>query len=104
MKYLLSYRAEGDFLPLARANREAHLARMKEFVDRGELLMAGPLDEPFNGDALSIFTTREAAVAFAESDPFVVNGVVSSWDIRPWSEVWVPETDPSASDPSDPAV
>ena len=98
MKYLLTYRAEGDFLPLARAHRDAHVARMQEFVERGELLMAGPLQEPMNGDALSVFTTREAAFAFAETDPFVVHGVVSSWDVRPWSEMWVPE--PDRSDPA----
>jgi uncharacterized protein YciI len=49
--------------------------------------MAGPLDEPPSGQALGIFTTREAAEEFIAGDPFVVGGVVSRWEIRPWLEV-----------------
>ncbi len=31
-------------------------------------------------------TSREAAEEFARSDPFVVNGVVSFWEVREWDE------------------
>jgi uncharacterized protein YciI len=34
-----------------------------------------------------VFTSREAAEEFIAGDPFVVNGVVASWTIRPWNEV-----------------
>ena len=87
MKYVMTYRAVEGFLPLARANGAAHVARLHEFRDRGVLLMAGPLDEPMDGDAMGVFTTREAAEEFIAGDPFVVNGVVASWTIRPWNEV-----------------
>jgi len=87
MKYVMTYRAGEDFLPLARENGPAHIARLHEFRDRGLLLMAGPLDEPRNGDAIGVFTTREAAEEFIAEDPFVVNGVVASWTVRPWDEV-----------------
>jgi uncharacterized protein YciI len=91
VKYLVTYRAVDDFLPLAQANYAAHRARLDEFASRGVLLMAGPLGEPSNGDALSVFTTREAAEEFAAGDPFVLDGVVAEWSIRPWNEVLVPE-------------
>ena len=39
------------------------------------------------GDAMGVFTTREAAEEFIAGDPFVVNGVVASWTVRPWNEV-----------------
>jgi uncharacterized protein len=91
VKYVLTYRAVADFLPLARANRDAHVARLQTFAESGQLLLAGPMEEPLNGDALAVFTTRDAAVAFAEGDPFVVNGVVATWDVRPWREIIVPE-------------
>ena len=90
MKHLMTYRAVEDFLPLAQQNGPAHVARLQEFAARGVLLMAGPLDEPMNGDALAVFTTREAAEEFIAGDPFVVNGVVAAWSVRPWNEVLQP--------------
>ena len=51
------------------------------------LLMVGTFDEPMNGDAMGVFTTREAAEEFVAGDPFVVHGVVAEWTVRPWNEV-----------------
>ncbi len=31
---------------------------------------------------MAVFTTREAAEQFARDDPFAVNGVVRSWEVR----------------------
>jgi uncharacterized protein YciI len=36
--------------------------------------------------SMAIFTTREAAEASAEGDPFVLNGVVRRWSVREWNE------------------
>ena len=55
----------------------AHSARAQEFAGRGQLLMIGVLDEPMNGDAMGVFTSREAAEEFTTGDPFVVNGVMA---------------------------
>jgi uncharacterized protein YciI len=90
MKYVMTYSAVEDFLPLAQQHGPAHVARLHEFHDRGVLLMVGVLDEPMNGDAMGVFTTREAAEEFIAGDPFVVNGVVASWAVRPWNEVLSP--------------
>jgi len=87
MKYVMTYRAVEDFLPLAQENFPAHAVRLREFHDRGDLLMVGTFDEPMNGDAMGIFASREAAEEFVAGDPFVVNGVVASWTVRPWNEV-----------------
>ena len=91
MKYVLTYRAVPGFLPLAREHGPAHVARLHEFHDRGVLLMVGTMDEPVNGDAMGIFTTREAAEEFVAGDPFVVHGVVAEWTVRPWNEVLQPD-------------
>jgi uncharacterized protein YciI len=90
MKYVMRYSAVEDFLPLAQENGPAHVARLQEFAGRGVLLMAGPLDEPLDGDAIAIFTSREAAEEFIAGDPFVLNGVVAEWSVRPWNEVLQP--------------
>lgn len=90
MMYVMTYRTVEDFLPLAGHNYPAHSARVEEFARRGELLMVGTVDEPMNGEAMGVFTTREAAGEFIAGDPFVLNGVVASWAVRPWNEVLQP--------------
>ncbi|HLK96010.1 MAG TPA: YciI family protein [Nocardioidaceae bacterium] len=91
MKYLMTYHAVDEFLPLAMENGPAHVARLQEFHARGVLLMAGTLDEPMNGDAIALFTSREAAEEFIAGDPFVLNGVVAESAVRPWNEVLQPD-------------
>jgi uncharacterized protein len=90
MKYVMTYRAVEDFLPLAQQHHAAHSARVDEFARRGVLLMVGTFTEPVNGEAMGVFTTREAAEEFIAGDPFVLNGVVASWTVRPWDEVLQP--------------
>jgi uncharacterized protein len=36
---------------------------------------------------MGVFSTEEAARAFAARDPFVLNGVVARWRITAWNEV-----------------
>ena len=88
MKYVLTYRAVEDFLPLAQQHGPAHVARLHDFHDRGVLLMVGTMNEPMNGDAMAVFTTREAAEEFIAGDPFVQGGVVAEWAGRPWNELF----------------
>lgn len=90
MKFVMTYRAVEDFLPLAQQHYAAHSARVEEFARRGDLLMVGTFDEPMNGEAMGVFRSREAAEEFIAGDPFVVNGVVASWALRPWNEVLRP--------------
>lgn len=85
-KYVMTYHGVEGFLPLAQRHGAAHVARLREFQERGVLLMAGPLLEPFDGDAMAIFTSREAAEEFIAGDPFVLGGAVARWSLRPWSE------------------
>ena len=90
MKYVMTYRAVEDFMPLAQEHYAGHAARVEEFAGRGELLMVGTFDEPMDGAAMGVFTTREAAEEFIAGDPFVRNGVVAEWSVRPWNEVLQP--------------
>ncbi|HEV2885653.1 MAG TPA: YciI family protein [Jatrophihabitans sp.] len=95
MKYVLTYESVPDFGPLADEHFPAHLEYLKGFHQRGVLLLMGPLQEPFNGDALGVFSTQEAAEEFVASDPFVVNGVVQTYKIRAWQEALMPESEPA---------
>jgi uncharacterized protein YciI len=90
MKYVLYYQSAPDVLEKAPVHGPAHRAHWKEFLKNGTLLMIGPFANPKEG-AMGIFTTRDAAEKFAKDDPFVLNGVVSSWVVREWAECVVPE-------------
>jgi hypothetical protein len=89
MKYLLFYQMTPDGDSRIPVSHAGHKARLQEFRDKGTLLMAGPFGSPPIG-AVSIFTTREAALEFISGDPFVTNRVVQNLDIHEWNEVLVP--------------
>jgi uncharacterized protein len=86
VKYVMTYYPSEGFLALAQEHGPAHRARLREFHDRGLLLMAGPLDQPPSGEAMGIFTSREGAEEFIGGDPFVRGGVVARWTIRPFMD------------------
>ncbi|MDQ4119356.1 MAG: YciI family protein [Actinomycetota bacterium] len=85
-RYVLTYRAVSDFLPLVAEHGAGHSARLAEFRERGLVALAGPLLEPFDGTAMAVFTTREAVDEFVRGDPFVLGGLVAGRTVRPWSE------------------
>lgn len=72
---------------LAPVNMPAHQAHYRAAHERGELLMVGTFGDPFSQGAMCLLTSEEAARRFAEEDPFVVNGVVKSYELRRWDEV-----------------
>lgn len=72
------------------ASREAVMAvypRHKAFVDtlvaRGEVIGIGPF---MGGGNMGIFRSREAADLFAKEDPFVLEGLVKSYQIHDWAD------------------
>jgi uncharacterized protein len=89
MHFLLLYR---DLVPDYVARREslrgAHLAHAQAAADRGELLLGGALADPVDGAAL-LFQgdAPDAAELFARTDPYVLAGLVGSWEVRRWHTV-----------------
>jgi uncharacterized protein YciI len=68
--------------------RHLHLAHASAATERGELLFGGAYADPVDG-ALLIFRApdRATVTAFAEHDPYVVNGLVTRWQVREWTVV-----------------
>jgi uncharacterized protein len=87
MKYVVLYEPADDVLTTAPVHYPAHKSRLDEFHRRGEILMVGTFGDPVNEGSMAIFPTREAAESFVAEDPFVVNGVVKSYQIREWNEI-----------------
>lgn len=84
MRYVLLYESGPEVAETAPLHFAAHRARWGEFHAKGTLLLIGPFSD--QSGAMGVFTTREAAEEFAAGDPFVLNGVVQSWQIREWRE------------------
>ena len=84
--HLLLYQYVDNALVARAPFRLNHLAATKAAAARGELLLGGALSDPVDG-AVLVFTASQAAENFAESDPYVLNGVVTSWTVREWSVV-----------------
>jgi uncharacterized protein len=89
-KYVMFYESASDIRSRAPLHFPAHVARWKDFQAQGTLLMIGTFADPQNEGSMAIFTTREAAEAFARGDPFVLNGVVRRWSVQEWNEAIAP--------------
>jgi uncharacterized protein YciI len=86
--YLLFYDVSADYLERRANFRAAHLEKGWRAHERGELVLGGALTEPadtavllFKGDSPRV------AEAFAEADPYVLNGLVVRWRVREWTTV-----------------
>jgi uncharacterized protein len=86
-RYVLLYTSADDVISKAPPHFPAHRARLDEFHGRGVLLAVGTFGGPQSQGSMAIFTRREAAEEFARDDPFVLGGVVSTWEVREWNEV-----------------
>ncbi|SNY44537.1 hypothetical protein SAMN06297280_0748 [Arsukibacterium tuosuense] len=86
--YLLIYHTAADYLQRRAEFRPAHLALAWQSAERGELLLGGAVGEPADS-ALLLFRCDSADIptAFAKADPYVVNGLVKSWQVKPWHTV-----------------
>jgi len=86
--YALIYYLVGDYLERRSAFRDEHLALARESNQRGELLLAGAFSDP-SDRALLVFKVAETSVieTFIRKDPYVINKLVTRWEIRQWNAV-----------------
>jgi uncharacterized protein len=86
MTYLLFY----DYVPAMLTRRQpvraAHLEHAGAYRDRGLLKIAGAYGETPEG-AIFVFEAPEAAAIeqFVNGDPYVANGLVTGWRVKPWN-------------------
>ncbi len=86
--FALFYDTVDRFVERRAPFRDVHLRLVRDAHARGLLLMAGPLGDPPDG-ALLVFRAESAAAveAFARADPYVSEGLVTAWRVRPWNVV-----------------
>ena len=85
-RHILFYDYVDDILERREPFRAEHLAAIRAGQEDGRILMAGPLGDPPHGGAL-VFVDPTAAEAFAQADPYVTNGLVTSWRVDLWTLV-----------------
>lgn len=88
MHYLLLYEAASDYLERRAQFRKEHLTLAWEAHEKGDLVLGGALGDPADG-AILLFqgSSPRAAEEFARKDPYVLNGLVKNWRVRPWATV-----------------
>jgi uncharacterized protein len=86
--YLLIYDLADDYLARRGEFRGLHLNLAWDAHKRGELVLGGALGEPVDS-AILMFKGESPKVAenFAKVDPYVTNGLVRKWTVRPWMTV-----------------
>ncbi len=89
MHYFLSYTYVDDFLEKRAPFREEHLSLARAVHQGGALKLAGAFIEAPYG-AVLIFSGEEpsAPEEFVKNDPYVKNGLVKEWEIRPLKVVF----------------
>ncbi len=97
MWYAIISEDVAESLSLRAANRPAHIERLRSLAEQGRLLVAGPhpaLDTEEPGDAgftgslvIAEFDSLEAAQAWADQDPYLLNGVYERVVVKPYKKV-----------------
>ena len=83
--FVLIGRDGPDGLALRKRHRDAHLANLQPQVDAGRVRFAGPIRTE-DGDpsgSVVVFEAADlgAARAFAESDPYVIEGIFAGFEV-----------------------
>ena len=101
MWYLIYSEDVSNSLPLRKAARPAHLARLQALNDAGRLLLAGPnpaidAEDPaeagFTGSTvIAEFASLSEAQAWADADPYVAAGVYAKVTVKPLKITVKPE-------------
>ena len=86
--YVLVYHLTEDYLERRGSYRAEHLQLAKDAETRGELVLGGAYSDPAD-TALLVWRGEDASAAenFVANDPYVKNGLIARWEIRPWTVV-----------------
>ena len=83
-KHVVIGTSSGTSMDAVMAVYPRHKSIVDAFVERGDVIGIGPFGD---GGNMAIFRSLEAAEAFTAQDPFILEGLISSFVIRPWLDV-----------------
>jgi len=87
MYYLLFYYTIENYIEKRQPFRQDHFDHIKEYKTSGDLYMGGAVED--GTEVLIIFKTNtiDRIEEFVKNDPYVINGLIKSWVIKPWNMV-----------------
>ena len=86
--YVLIYNYVSNAKELRSPFRENHLKLVNGYVEKGEITLAGAWKNPLDGAAFIFKCDDQKTVkSFIEEDPYVLNGIVTDWQIKEWTVV-----------------
>ncbi|RLM26879.1 hypothetical protein BIY29_04500 [Brenneria alni] len=98
MLYVIYAEDAADSLEKRLAARPAHLARLKQLHDQGQLITAGPLpavdsEDPgkagFTGSIIiAEFPSLQDAKSWADEDPYIAANVYQQVTVKPFKKVF----------------
>lgn len=88
MHYPLFYDVSSDYLEGGAAFRKEHLKLCWQLQKYGELILGGSLADPVDYAVLLLKAdSADIVERFVTVDPYVRNGLVTRWRVRPWTSV-----------------
>jgi uncharacterized protein YciI len=86
--HILIYDYVDDIVARRAPHRERHLERYRAWKADGRIVMGGAIGDPPYG-AHIVFDVDDPAIVeeFAESDPYVLEGLVTARRVVPWAVV-----------------
>lgn len=82
--HILIYKTAANYVEKRAPYRSTHLNLVQQAMQEGKIVMGGALDNPAD-EAFIVFKDANEAEAFAKNDPYVKNGAVKEWLVRPWN-------------------
>jgi len=86
--YALRYELDPDAYAQRMPYRSEHLALIESWREQGKIVLAGPLGDPPTYSIIAFEVEDPAEIdEFVAADPYVQQGIASSYDIVPWNVV-----------------
>ncbi len=87
MYYLLIYELVDNYITARQAFRAQHFEHIKAAQARGEFILGGAFDPAAEAGLLFKAADKSVIEKFAKTDPYVINGLVKTWQIKNWNIV-----------------
>lgn len=81
---ILFYKTGDNYIERRKPFRANHLGMVRKGIEDGTMIMGGALADPAD-EVIIVFSNKTNAENFATNDPYVKNGLIKEWSIRPWN-------------------
>ena len=86
--FILFYETVENYVERRAPFRDIHLSLAISALNRGEIVMGGAFDDPADSVAIVFYVKDKSVIEkFVKDDPYVQEGLIQKWWIRPWKVV-----------------